>query len=303
MQMCIEWNIFCGYGIAWSHYTLTKPQAGFFFQRAAVILVAAAMQELWEARIQRADQLASQSTGAKELLTFYAALLRAQQKIYEDLRRRQNWLPSGRLEQDLKILRTLMTGLLATVEAQGPAALASEAQGLRQAGETELDTLLLDYWRAPSDTQFFAKAFLQPWAQWLAETGTKLPEQNAEASANRCPFCAGRPQLAFLRAEPGAEGGNRYLVCATCLTIWPFRRVVCAHCGEERSAKLGWFHAPEFDHVRIEACDTCRHYLKGVDLTRLGLAVPLVDEVAAAALDLWAREQGYTKIELNLVGL
>jgi formate dehydrogenase maturation protein FdhE len=44
-------------------------------------------------------------------------------------------------------------------------------------------------------------------------------------------------------------------------------------------------------------------YIKGVDLTRLGLAEPLVDDVATAALDLWAVEKGYTKIELNLVGL
>ena len=261
------------------------------------------MQESWEVRIQRADQLAARSTGAKELLTFYAALLRAQQEIYEDLRHRKDWLSSGRLEQDLKVLRTLMPRLLATVEAHGPAALANEAQNLSQASETELDALLLDYWHAPSDMQFFAKAFLQPWAQWLAETGTKLPERTAVVGANRCLFCAGRPQLAFLRAEPEATGGNKYLLCATCLTAWPFRRVMCAHCGEERPAKLGSFHAPEFDHVRIEACDTCRCYLKRVDLTRLGLAVPLVDEVAAAALDLWAREQGYTKIELNLVGL
>ena len=53
----------------------------------------------------------------------------------------------------------------------------------------------------------------------------------------------------------------------------------------------------------MEACDTCNRYIKGVDLTRLGLAVPLVDEIAAAPLDLWAQEHGYTKIELNLVGL
>lgn len=261
------------------------------------------MQESWEARIQRADQLTAQSTGAKELLTFYAALLRVQQEIYEELRHRKDWLPSGRLEQDLKVLRTLIPRLLATVETCGPAALAGEAQTLSQASETVFDALLLNYWHRPSDTQFFAKAFLQPWAQWLAEIGTELPACSAETSENRCPFCASRPQLAFLQAQPGAEGGNRYLLCATCLTAWPFRRVVCAHCGEERPAKLAWFHAPEFDHVRIEACETCRHYLKGIDLTRLGLAVPLVDEVAAAALDLWAREQGYTKIELNLVGL
>jgi hypothetical protein len=29
----------------------------------------------------------------------------------------------------------------------------------------------------------------------------------------------------------------------------------------------------------------------------------LVDEVAAAALDVWSKEHGYIKIELNLVGL
>ena len=55
--------------------------------------------------------------------------------------------------------------------------------------------------------------------------------------------------------------------------------------------------------MRVDACDSCRHYLKSIDLGRLGLAVPLVDEVAAAALDLWALEHGYEKIELNLVGL
>jgi len=55
--------------------------------------------------------------------------------------------------------------------------------------------------------------------------------------------------------------------------------------------------------VRIEACDSCHHYIKGIDLTRLGLAVPLVDEIYAAPLDLWAREHGYQKIELNLVGI
>jgi hypothetical protein len=42
------------------------------------------------------------------------------------------------------------------------------------------------------------------------------------------------------------------------------------NCGEERPAQLGYFHSPEFDHVRIEACDTCKHYIKGVDLTRVG---------------------------------
>src|ERR1044071_9782471 len=70
------------------------------------------------------------------------------------------------------------------------------------------------------------------------------------------------------------------------------RPVVCENCGEERPAKLGYFHLPDFDYVRIEACDTCKHYIKGIDLTKLGLAAPLVDEIYSAPLDLWARAHG-----------
>ncbi|MGH9852845.1 MAG: formate dehydrogenase accessory protein FdhE, partial [Blastocatellia bacterium] len=167
-----------------------------------------------------------------------------------------------------------------------------------------IDQLLLDNWRAPGGEQFFAKAFLQPYAQWLIETGARTVDRNIERGVHCCPYCGGRPQLSFLRSAEGAqESGGRSLLCCLCLSAWLFRRVVCVNCGEERPAQLAYFSAPEYQHVRIEACDSCGHYLKGIDLTRLGLAVPLVDEVAAAPLDLWARAQGYTKIELNLIGL
>ena len=44
-----------------------------------------------------------------------------------------------------------------------------------------------------------------------------------------------------------------------------------------------------------------RHYIKSVDLTVDGLAVPEVDELAAIPLDLWATERGYAKITPNLL--
>ena len=53
----------------------------------------------------------------------------------------------------------------------------------------------------------------------------------------------------------------------------------------------------------MECCDACKQYLKSIDLTKNGLAEPLVDEIASAPLDLWSREHGYTKLQLNLVGL
>ena len=245
--------------------------------------------------------MAAESSGSKELLTFYAQLLRAQQTIYDSLRSRKDWLPSGDLQTDLPVIASSFTGLLKSVIEHGPTSLASEAQDLLNA---QPDNDLLDYWRNPSDTQFFPKAFLQPYTRWLAETNTPPIGRDLAGGERSCPFCGGKPQLSFLQSkETNAESGNRDLLCATCLTSWEFRRVVCANCGEERPAKLCYFHSPEFDHIRIEACDSCKHYLKGIDLTRLGLAVPLVDEIYGAPLDLWARERGYTKIELNLVGV
>lgn len=262
------------------------------------------IRETWDTRIQRAEQLAARSEAARELLTFYGRLLRAQKEGYEYLRGRKEWLPSGALEEDLPVVRATVPDLLRAVAASGPPALAEAARALSRAGAGEIDETLLEQWRAPSDTRFFEKALLQPYACWLAESGAQPLGRALERREGRCPFCGGKPQVSFLHtSEPGAESGGRGLVCSACLSVWPVRRVVCVNCDEERPAKLGYFQTPEYEHIRIEACDTCQQYLKGIDLTRLGLAIPLVDEVAAAALDVWAHEHGYTKIELNLVGL
>src|SRR2546426_2442045 len=260
--------------------------------------------ESWDTRIQRADELSRRGDATKEILTFYAKLLHSQKDVYDFLRSRRGWFPSGSLSDDLPVLRECLPAILRTVESDGPAPLAAEARSVMSAASGMVDEMLLGYWRAPSDTQFFAKAFLQPYARWLAESGGQPVDRIFERQESRCPFCGGMPQVSFLQIrEVSSESGNRDLICATCTANWPFRRVACAYCGEEGPTKLGYYHTPEFDHVRIEACDTCKYYLKGVDLTRVGFAAPIVDEINAAPLDLWAREHGYTKCELNLVGL
>jgi len=57
-----------------------------------------------------------------------------------------------------------------------------------------------------------------------------------------------------------------------------------------------------FPHVRIEACETCRRYLLNIDVAADPQAVPLVDELSALPLDLYARDLGFTKITPNLMG-
>ena len=71
-------------------------------------------------------------------------------------------------------------------------------------------------------------------------------------------------------------------------------------CGESSEVKLPGFSAPEFPHLRLQACDTCGAYLPLVDLARDPLAIPEVDELAGLPLDLWAAEQGYRKLQPNL---
>lgn len=132
----------------------------------------------------------------------------------------------------------------------------------------------------------------------------RFEEQACQSGVNtnnvqpECPFCFEKPLLAVLRPE--GHGGRRRLLCGRCFTEWEFRRLLCPNCGEEDREKLPVYTAPEFPQIRVEACDTCHTYLKAVDLTRDGNAVPEVDEIAALPLDLWAVEHGYHKMSPGL---
>jgi FdhE protein len=105
--------------------------------------------------------------------------------------------------------------------------------------------------------------------------------------------------LATLR-EAG-HGSRRSLLCGLCLTEWAAPRIGCVACGETAFASLPVFRAGELAVARVDACDTCRVYVKSIDLTRDGHAVPIVDDLATVALDLWARDQGYRRLRLHLL--
>jgi len=68
--------------------------------------------------------------------------------------------------------------------------------------------------------------------------------------------------------------------------------------NDERAADA----RPLFPHLRIAACATCRRYLIEVDMERDARAVPEVDELAALPLDLYAADEGLTKVTPNLMG-
>jgi FdhE protein len=125
-----------------------------------------------------------------------------------------------------------------------------------------------------------------------------------EPSRTNCPNCGGLPQLSYFAVSGEAlVSGPRYLVCSRCANNWVFSRMTCAGCGESTGTKLPIYQEQErFPHVRVDGCQTCKKYLLTFDLRRETRAVPVVDEIAALPLDLFARDQGLTKITPNLMG-
>lgn len=259
----------------------------------------------WSGRINRAAELAESNPWAREVIDFYGHILQFQEAIYE--RTQLKNVPTLTTETGLREAVDFddaergFPELVALVQAHGPARLAEQASRLRDFPSSEIRSQLerfiatTDY--SEDGGSLFARILLQPQAEWLAQA---RGPQSQRIAGNLCPQCESKPQLAVIRPE--GDGGKRILLCSLCQSEWEFRRILCPACGEENHEKLPRYSAEGIPAVRVEACDTCRHYLKSVDRTIDGLAVPVVDEIATAPLDLWAAEHDYRKIQLNLMG-
>ena len=259
----------------------------------------------WQRRIRRAEELASQLPYAAEILRFYIHVARFQEDLHRklsvELRSRVASADRELTTAELAELGSRFESFLSMAEEHGPEALAELSRELSALGPDAWSDLLQRSWIAHSSSDaegLLAQAFLQPYAELLRSRGSSRPSQTTHAL---CPFCSRKPALGVLRQM--GDGGARSMLCSFCLAEWDFRRIVCPACGEENDKKLAVFTATDFDYIRVECCDSCNTYLKTVDLTKNGRAEPLVDELASAPLDLWAREHGYAKLQHNLLGL
>jgi FdhE protein len=259
----------------------------------------------WQRRIDRAEELAGQHSFAAEILRFYIRVARFQRDLHQKLSAvLQSPVTSADRELTAVELAELISRFelfLSMAETHGPKPLAELSRELRARGRDGWSDLLQRSWVADSasDVQgLLAQAFLQPYAELLCSRASLRPSPTTYAL---CPFCGRKPALGVLRQM--GDGGARSLVCSFCLSEWEFRRLVCPGCGEENDRKLPIFTASEFDYIRVECCDSCKTYIKSIDLTKNGHAEPVVDELASAPLDLWASEHGYAKLQRNVLGM
>jgi FdhE protein len=272
-------------------------------------------------------ELRARQPFAREVLDFYGALLGVQEQAFHEAISAR----PGADELIAYVAEMVVPAVINVSIAAGP-------QGLRDALAVHLEAMdagdlvaaWLDSEDQPAIDRYLARASVGPVLEALG------PDTSASCAGPRdrmhCPSCGGPPQLSYVAiAGEDLAAGGRFLLCARCHAGWGYARMTCPGCGEDSSSRLPIFseegttsgergsvvrgllgklgdgggseHWAVFPHVRIEACETCRQYLLSIDLASDPAAVPIVDELAALPLDLYARERGYRKIIPNLVGL
>ena len=265
----------------------------------------------YTARTERADRLSFEFPFAQEFLVFYKHVAAFQKNLLEKIlasggnRSGAAFTSIKREPLDLTVLLPHFRGFLSVIEQHAPAALAASARQMASLPSDSWIAGLEAYWQHAGKydqqvgafAQFLSRAFLQPYAEFCAAQMTREP---LVAPPKLCPLCGSRPLLGVL--HPEGDGGKRFLLCSFCSQEWEFRRILCSTCGEEAENKLPVYIADQMKHMRVEACDTCKFYLRTIDLTKDGFAIPLVDDAAAIPLSLWAHEHGYSRLQPNLLG-
>jgi formate dehydrogenase accessory protein FdhE len=265
----------------------------------------------WQRRRERAQELILDRPAAGEVLRFFVAIAGLQEELWRELEAGLVAAASADpgtnyFAQPLPLALMGRFGwFLSGVKGGAPGPVVEAAERLRREDAASQFEMLASFWQGtagavlqPGPDDFFARAFLQPYAVYVR---SRLSVERKGPTPCLCPICGRKPGSGVLR--PLGDGGQRSLICTLCLYEWEFRRIVCPACGEENHAKLPVYTAEEHKHVRVECCDSCRCYIKTVDLTKNGRAEPVVDEIAAIPLDLWAQDHGYAKLQLNLMQL
>jgi FdhE protein len=280
----------------------------------------------WASHRRRAEVLSQRYPFAAEMLGLYVALVdvwdEGSNLVRED-RPEPAHLPQWTATR-------VLPGVVKATEAAGPRALATAARNLVEAGPlvAQLSAWLRGEELAPVERFLARAALFAPLA--AGDASAACVDDPSPRGGRRCPHCGGAPQLSYRsNADDGLVTGGRHLVCVRCGRSWSYSASTCPYCGETTGSKRTIYSEPHdgpvvrrdvgvrpgadepqpaepgstFPHLRVEACATCQRYLVDVDLSRDPHAVAEVDELAALPLDLYATEQGLTKITPNLMGL
>jgi len=257
----------------------------------------------FERRAARAERLASEAPAAAEPLRFVAGLYRVQARVASAVAATHALEPlTGKLAADLDRLADPGPPIFRYAAEEGPELLSEQARQRQADPAPTARTRLLLYWTGDRTAaeDYLSRAVLRPYAEVLRSV---LVAPDRVHRRGQCPFCGGAAGMSARREGTQNEGAKRVLACSLCGGEWTFERIVCPACLESDPQRLPHFSSDRHPAVRIEACETCRRYVKSIDLSEDARPIPEVDDLVSISMDLWAAEQGLTRIEPGLAGL
>jgi FdhE protein len=159
---------------------------------------------------------------------------------------------------------------------------------------------------APDLVWLVAELAISPFAyalqRVLFSAGTTGPRpdtiQLGDALANWnhgfCPACGSWPALAEVVSS------RRGLRCSFCAYAWEMPAGRCVYCGESGEPFTTTAANPRRDDRRLELCNTCRSYMKSVDVPEWS-PFPLIAiaDLETMDLDMAAIERGYSRPPLK----
>src|SRR6267154_2549164 len=179
----------------------------------------------YDARIRRAEYLASAHPFAAEVLRFYSRLVEFQKIFSAEIKGDVGTgLSSRKLGSDrasslpfdsINVLPRLTTFLVLLAET-APPTLAAAARQISRLDAGSQRALLSAYWELGGSERllgpfavFVPRAFIQPITELFASRITAAP---ALSTQHACPLCGGLPLLGVLRPE--GDGGKRRMLCS-----------------------------------------------------------------------------------------
>jgi len=280
------------------------------------------LDKRWSERRERASELAERWSFAAEVLHFYRALLDPQERAFDAA------LTERPARESIAAYATerVLPSIIETSVASGPPGMTETV--LTAFHESEFETAIEAWLRGENLSaveRYLARASAGPVLEALSSTF----EVGGKRDERFCPQCGGAPQLSyFAPSQEDLVTAHRHLLCSRCAWTWKFPRLTCASCGETESKQLTIFgeigttqaelseniikgrnggNPPKlppahFPHMRVDGCKSCSKFLLSLDLERDPRSVPVVDEIAAIPLSLYAAEHSLSKIVPNLMG-
>ena len=248
---------------------------------------------VWAANSKRARKL--QNSVPNPLLTKYVEVLSIQESLSSHLHR---ILAASQPQPE--------RALLSCFDAAALQPLLEEAH--RRVADcglivTPIDSLkpLDDLWHQVEDFEYPADFPARLIFEVFATEISDWPHREIEAPAGCCPHCGFGILCTVLREE--GMGRRRTGSCSLCSSEWGVPRLGCLRCGEQDPEKRSIFTFDDWPNIRVEACDSCGCWLKSLDLAKDAEMLPMPDDVASSAINLWASGRCYESIGNHLFGL